>query len=128
MKNLLEISMMHWRSRALALALALGASFSAVAQTAIQSINSSQQGGSDVVKIELTQPLTALPAGFTVQAPPRISLDLPGVTNALGKSSLDINQGNLRSVNVAQSGERTRLVLNLKQRPAISRVARQLLC
>ena len=28
---------------------------------------------------------------------------------------VEINQGNLRSVSVAQSGERTRLVLNLKQ-------------
>src|SRR5205085_11558764 len=42
-------------------------------------------------------------------------IDLPGVTNAIGKSSVEFNQGNLRSVNVAQSGERTRLVLNLKQ-------------
>ena len=33
----------------------------------------------------------------------------------MGKSSVEVNQGNLRSVNVAQSGERTRLVLNLKQ-------------
>jgi type IV pilus assembly protein PilQ len=33
----------------------------------------------------------------------------------LGRSSVEINQGNLRSVNVAQAGERTRLVLNLKQ-------------
>ena len=33
----------------------------------------------------------------------------------MGQSSVDINQGNLRSVNVAQAGERTRLVLNLKQ-------------
>jgi type IV pilus assembly protein PilQ len=49
-----------------------------------------------------------------VQAPPRIAIDLPGVTNGLGKSSVDINQGNLRSVSIAQSGERTRLVLNLK--------------
>ena len=56
-----------------------------------------------------------MPAGFTVQAPPRIAIDLPGVTSALAKPSVEINQGNLRSVNVAQAGDRTRLVLNLKQ-------------
>ena len=105
----------NWRGRVLALAMFFGATVSAFAQNAIQSINSSQQAGSDVVRIELAQPLSAVPNGFSVQTPPRVAIDLPGVTNAMGKSSVDINQGNLRSVNVAQSGERTRLVLNLKQ-------------
>ena len=104
-----------WRARALTLALSLGACVSALAQNAIQSINSSQQAGSEVIRIELSEPLAAVPAGFVVQTPPRIAIDLPGVTNALGKSSVEINQGNLRSVNVAQAGERTRLVLNLKK-------------
>ncbi len=49
-----------------------------------------------------------------MQVPPRIAIDLPGVSNGLGKSSVEINQGNLRSVSIAQAGERTRLVLNLK--------------
>jgi type IV pilus assembly protein PilQ len=115
MKNNGEIRMGHWRSSALALALWLGASFSATAQNAIQSINSSQQAGAEVVRIELSEPLAALPAGFTVQTPPRIAIDLPGIGNALGKSSVEVNLGNLRSVSIAQSGERTRLVLNLKQ-------------
>ena len=104
-----------WQVRSVALALLFGASLSAWAQNAIQSINSSQQAGAEVVRIELSEPLAAVPAGFTVQTPPRIALDLPGVGNALGKSNLDINQGNIRSVNVAQSGDRTRVVLNLKQ-------------
>lgn len=111
-----EIQMISkWRSRALAFAVFLGASASAMAQNAIQSIDSTQQAGSEVVRIELAEPLAAVPAGFTIQAPPRIAIDLPGVTSALGKSSIEMNQGNLRSVNVAQSGERTRLVLNLKK-------------
>jgi type IV pilus assembly protein PilQ len=106
---------MHsWRSRFLALAVLAGSAFPALGQNAIQSINSSQQAGSEVIRIEMSEPLATLPAGFTVQAPPRIAIDLPGVTNGLGKSSVDINQGNLRSVSIAQSGERTRLVLNLK--------------
>jgi type IV pilus assembly protein PilQ len=111
-----EIQMItKWRSRALAFAVFLGASASAMAQNAIQSIDSAQQAGSEVVRIELAEPLAAVPAGFTIQTPPRIAIDLPGVTNALGKSNVEMNQGNLRSVNVAQSGERTRLVLNLKK-------------
>jgi type IV pilus assembly protein PilQ len=116
MKSNQEMQMMSkWRSRALALVLLIGLPFAALADNAIQSINSSQQAGSEVVRIELSEPLAAVPAGFTIQTPPRIAIDLPGVANAMGKSSVEINAGNLRSVNVAQAGDRTRLVLNLKQ-------------
>lgn len=107
--------MSMWRVRALALVLGFGAPLASWAQNAIQSINSTQQGTAEVVRIELSEPLAAVPAGFTIQTPPRIAIDLPGVSNALGRNSVEINQGNLRSVNVAQAGERTRLVLNLKQ-------------
>ena len=116
MKKIREIQMVSkWRSRAVALMLSLGASVSVMAQNAIQAVSSTQQGGSDVVRIELSEALNAVPVGFAVQTPPRIAIDLPGVGNALGKSSVDVNQGNLRSINIAQSGERTRLVLNLKK-------------
>jgi type IV pilus assembly protein PilQ len=107
--------MSKWRVHALALALWIGAPAVALAQNAIQSINSTQQAGTEVVRIELSAPLPAVPTGFTIQTPPRIAIDLPGVTNALGRSSVDVNSSNLRSVSVAQAGERTRLVLNLKQ-------------
>ena len=116
MRNMQETRMIgNWRARIVALAMLFGASVPALAQNAIQSINSTQEAGVEVVRIELSEPLAVLPNGFTVQTPPRIALDLPGVSNALGKSNVEINQGNLRSVSVAQSGERTRLVLNLKQ-------------
>jgi type IV pilus assembly protein PilQ len=94
---------------------ALMVSLSAHAQNAIESVTGSIQGGSEVIRIDLSQPLAAVPTGFTIQVPARIALDFPGVTNALGKSNIDINQGNLRSVNVIQAGDRTRVVLNLKQ-------------
>ena len=71
--------------------------------------------GSEVVRIELSEPLAAVPTGFTVQTPPRVAIDLPGVTNGIGRSTVEINQGILRSVNLAQTGDRTRLVLNLRQ-------------
>ena len=105
----------EWRARVLTLALIFGASFSAMAQSVIQSITSSQQAGTEVVRIELSEPLSAVPKGFIVQTPPRIAIDLPGVGNAMGKPIVEVNQGNLRSVNVAQSDDRTRLVLNLRQ-------------
>jgi len=95
-------------------AAAVIATSAAWAQNTIQSITSSQQAGTEVVRIELTEPLAGIPNGFSTQAPPRIAIDLPGVSNAIGRNLIEINQGNLRSVNVAQAGDRTRLVLNLK--------------
>ena len=81
----------------------------AFAQGVIQSITSTQQSGADVVRIEMSEPLAAVPAGFAIQQPARIAIDLPGVSNGMGRPSVEINQGNLRSVNVAQAGDRTRL-------------------
>ncbi len=97
---------------------ALGAVAVVHAQNAIESVTSSMQSGAEVIRVDLTQALSAVPAGFAIQAPARIALDFPGVTNAIGRSAIEINQGNLRSVNVVQAGERTRLVLNLKQATA----------
>ncbi|KQW51696.1 MULTISPECIES: type IV pilus secretin PilQ [unclassified Roseateles] len=98
----------------LGIALTLLASPAAWAQTQIRAINTNQQAGVEVVRIELSEPLTALPRGFTIQTPPRIALDLPGVVNGIGRNQVDINQGNLRSANVAQAGDRSRIVLNLR--------------
>ncbi len=85
------------------------------AAPAIQSITAQQVAGTDVVRIELSESLPSVPNGFVIQSPARIAIDLPGVTNALGKNMVEVNQGNIRAVNVAQAGERTRLVLNLRQ-------------
>ncbi len=84
------------------------------AGNAIQAVTASVQGGVEVVRIDLTEPLTAVPTGFSIQSPARIALDFPGINNAMGRSTVHINLGNLRSANVVQAGERTRVVLNLK--------------
>jgi type IV pilus assembly protein PilQ len=85
------------------------------ATTSITSVTGSMQSGAEVVKIDLSQALETVPAGFSIKTPPRIALDFPGVSNAMGRSTIDINQGNLKSVTLVQAGERTRVVLNLKQ-------------
>jgi type IV pilus assembly protein PilQ len=107
--------MQKWRAGLAAVVLGCSLPLVSWAQNAIQAITSSQQAGTEVVRIELKEALKSVPVGFSIQMPPRIAIDLPGVGNELGRSAIDINQGNLRSVNVAQAGERTRLVLNLKQ-------------
>jgi type IV pilus assembly protein PilQ len=91
------------------------ASCIAQAQNAIQSLTGSVQSGVDVIRIEMSEPLQAVPTGFTIQSPARIALDFPGVVNGIGRSSVDIGQGNVRSANVVQAGDRTRVVINLSQ-------------
>jgi type IV pilus assembly protein PilQ len=80
----------------------------------IQAVSGSLQGGTEVIRIDLAEPLAAAPSGFSIQSPARIALDFPGVANSMGRSAIDLNVGNLRSANVVQSGDRTRVVLNLK--------------
>ena len=104
----------RWKQVVLGLTFAL-ASLASQAQTAIEAVSGSVQGGSEVIRIDLSQPLSAVPSGFSIQSPARIALDFPGISNGMGRSTVDINQGNLKSVSVVQAGDRTRVVLNLKQ-------------
>lgn len=102
-------------SRMLIGAVLASAAFLAHAQNAIEAVVGSVQGGTETVKIDLSEALTAIPPGFAIQSPARIALDFPGVANAMGRSNVEVNQGNLKSVTVVQAGDRTRVVLNLKQ-------------
>ena len=86
----------------------------AAAQNSIQAVSGSVQGGSEVIRIDLAEPLTVVPTGFSIQTPARIALDFQGVSNAMGRSAIELGLGNLRSANVVQAGDRTRVVLNLK--------------
>src|SRR6185436_11791486 len=79
----------------------------------IQSIDVSSQAGLVTVKLGLKDAPTNPPAAFTVNNPPRVAFDFPGTTNGLGKNSQEVNQGDLRTIRLGQSGGRTRVVLNL---------------
>ena len=93
-----------------------GAQAQADAQNSITALNVSSAGdGTTVIKVELAQPLANVPAGFTINTPPRIALDFPNTANGLGKSVQDFSEGDLRSANIVQAGSRTRLVINLNQ-------------
>lgn len=96
----------------------LMASALAHAQVAIEAVTGSLQSGVEVVRIDLNKALAAVPSGFTIQSPARIALDFPDVVSAMGRTNIDVNQGNLKSVSVVQAGNRTRVVLNLKQATA----------
>ena len=79
----------------------------------IQSIDVSTQAGTVTVKLGLKDAPTAAPAAFTVNNPPRLAFDFPSTANGLGKNSQDVNQGDLRTIRLGQSGGRTRVVFNL---------------
>ena len=116
MKTPEEIAPMNrWSVRLATMVTLAAAPVIGFAQNAIQSFTNGLQGGGEVIRLEFSEPLAAVPKGFVLQSPARIALDLPGVTNASGRSTQEINQGNLRSIALAQGSDRTRLVLNLKQ-------------
>jgi len=80
----------------------------------IDGFNVTQQGGRIVVRVTLKEALKTAPASFTVANPARIAFDFPDTTNALGRNVQNIGENELRSMNMVQAGDRTRMVLNLR--------------
>ncbi len=83
-------------------------------QNSIENLGVTQSGAQVLVRVTLKSPLAAAPGSFTIANPARIAFDFPGTNNGLGRNSQDIGEGVLRSLNVVQAGDRTRLVLNLR--------------
>jgi type IV pilus assembly protein PilQ len=81
----------------------------------IESVTSAQQGSTTYLRINMKSPPGAVPAGFSIANPPRIALDLVDTANATGRAAVEMAQGDVRSVAIVQSGERSRVVLNLKR-------------
>ncbi|MCY7388182.1 MAG: type IV pilus secretin PilQ [Burkholderiales bacterium] len=80
----------------------------------LESINTSTlQGGKVILRANFKEPLAVVPPGFTVTNPARIALDLPNVVNGLGKNTVEIAEGDVRSVSVVESSGKTRMVVNL---------------
>jgi type IV pilus assembly protein PilQ len=107
-----------WGGIALRAALALlviGQAF-AQAPNSIDSVTVSKgSSGRTVVKFTLKAPLANPPAGFAINNPPRIALDFPDTGNALGRTAQEVGDPALRSLNVVQAGNRTRVVFNLNK-------------
>ena len=81
----------------------------------IESFDVAQQGGNVVVRITTKEPLKSAPPSFTVANPARLVFDFAGTSNALGRNVQQVGQGELRSMNLVQGSDRTRLVLNLSR-------------
>ena len=79
----------------------------------IQSLDVAEQAGKVIVRVTTKEPLRSVPPSFAVANPARIAFDFANTANALGRSNQEVGQGDLRSLNVVQGADRTRLVLNL---------------
>ena len=71
--------------------------------------------GRIVVRFQLKGPPANPPASFSIQSPPRIALDFLDTANGLGATQRAIDEAALRSLNVIQAGNRTRVVFNLNK-------------
>jgi type IV pilus assembly protein PilQ len=92
-----------------------GMSLQALAQTTnrLEGITFTTGAGN---KVELTLRLSdnaPTPLTFTVDNPARIALDLPETTVAMSSRRVDVKQGVVDTVNVAEANGRTRVVLNV---------------
>ncbi len=95
-------------------ALAQPAPPAAAPGNAIQSVSAAvAQGGNVLVRITMKETPKVLPTGFQITSPSRLSFDFPNTANGTGRSVQDVTQGDLRSLNLVQVGDRTRLVLNM---------------
>src|SRR5229473_372278 len=83
-------------------------------QNSIENFDVTQSGGQVLIRLTLKNPVASTPGTFTIANPARIAFDFPDTTSGLGRNSQDIGEAVLRSMNVVQAGERTRLVLNLR--------------
>jgi type IV pilus assembly protein PilQ len=122
MRPVPSTTMIRSRWSAWGSALALGAAILVlgVGQARAQAANSLEgltvskgTSGRTVVKFTLKSPLANPPAGFAINNPPRIALDFPDTGNGLGRSAQEVGDAALRSLNVVQAGNRTRVVFNL---------------
>lgn len=79
----------------------------------IENLSINRSGGNAVLRIGLQQSIAAAPSSFVIANPARIVFDFPATENGLGHSNKSVNVGTLRSYNLVQAGDRSRLVLNL---------------
>ncbi|WP_306395297.1 type IV pilus secretin PilQ [Telluria beijingensis] len=103
-----------WLARAAVALMFMMCAGAALAQgNAIESITANQQGSNVVINVTMRETPARAPIGFAITNPARIALDFGATANATGKTVHEMNLGDVRSLNVVQAGERTRLVLNL---------------
>lgn len=82
-------------------------------QNALEAMDVVNESGKVIIKMRMKEALANPPAGFALTNPPRVALDFPNTMNALGKTTQEYKEGQLRSMRVGETAGRTRVVLNL---------------
>lgn len=105
-------SMLAWLVAGLA-ALFFAATSGVVSAQELQSVRAVQPGeGQAQLFLRFSGPPPE-PSIFKMDSPPRIAVDLAGVTNRLAERTTEIDIGPLLSVTAVEAGNRTRVILNL---------------
>ena len=72
----------------------------AAAANAIQKIQVRRDGENVLVKLEMQDPLKAAPGTWSIVEPPRVVFDFPDTDNRTGTSVQQVNDGDLKTVNL----------------------------
>ena len=85
----------------------------ASAANAIQQIQVRRDGDNILLKLEMQEPMKAAPGTWSIVEPPRVVFDFPDTDNKTGTTVQQVNEGDLKTVNLVQADSLTRVVLNL---------------
>jgi type IV pilus assembly protein PilQ len=85
------------------------------AGNSIEQASVSLQGDSEVLRLQFSEKIDFDPKSFSIQSPPRISIDFPGVSSAIGRNLPNLGVGNIGAVGLVQNNDKLRVVLSLKK-------------
>lgn len=100
----------------LATAWAARAADASMVKNSIRALDISvHENGWLIVRITLDRALAAPPIGVLLNNPARLYFDLDQAASALDKSGVEVRQGVLHGIDVVQTEDRTRLIMNLSK-------------
>lgn len=117
-----DLSAAQWVATGKRIALATGvvvgalvtvADLAVAAENSIKQIQVRRDGDQVLLKVQLSAPMKTLPGNWSVIDPPRVVIDFPETDNQTGQTLQQVNEGDLKSLNLVQTDKLTRLVLNL---------------
>jgi type IV pilus assembly protein PilQ len=89
------------------------ASSALASPNSIRKVQTRAEGSALIVQIEMESDVSANPGTWSIVEPPRIVLDFPETTNKTGSNTESVAMGDIKSLNIVQTDQLTRLVLNL---------------
>lgn len=98
-----------------AMALVLASPAALAQNNQLKQVEANVVGEQTVFTVDLKSPLAQKPADFTTQNPAKIAIDFFDTGFAAGRAQYDYAGKLLKSANVMQIGDRTRVVLNLSR-------------